>query len=70
MIYAFFVWIAFDNLGGPVVSSAYNHTGTIFAYAVAYDWGKGYSGMTPGYPNKVFLHACKEDEVKKRPKAK
>jgi mRNA export factor len=61
---------AFDNIGGPVVSSAYNHTGTIFAYAVSYDWSKGHSGMTPGYPNKVFLHACKDDEVKKRPKAK
>jgi mRNA export factor len=60
----------FDSLGGPVVSSAYNHNGTIFAYAVSYDWSKGHSGMTPGHPNKVFLHACKDDEVKKRPKAK
>lgn len=60
----------FDNLGGPITSSSYNHTGTIFAYAVSYDWSKGYSGMTPGHPNKVLLHACKDDEVKKRPKTK
>ena len=59
---------AFDNIGGPVVSTAYNHTGTIFAYAVAYDWSKGYTGMASGMMNKVFLHACKDEEVKKRPK--
>jgi len=58
----------FDNLGGPVVSTTYNHTGTIFAYAVAYDWSKGYTGMVSGMMNKVFLHACKDEEVKKRPK--
>ena len=63
-----FWYEAFDNIGGPVVSTAYNHTGTIFAYAVAYDWSKGYTGMVSGMMNKVFLHACKDEEVKKRPK--
>jgi len=38
------------------------------AYAVAYDWGKGYTGMTLDHPNKVLLHACKDEEIKKRPK--
>ncbi|EIN04812.1 Poly(A)+ RNA export protein [Punctularia strigosozonata HHB-11173 SS5] len=57
----------FDPCPGPVVASAFNRTGSIFAYAVSYDWSKGYSGMTAGHPNKILLHACKDDEVKKRP---
>ncbi|KAH9029831.1 Poly(A)+ RNA export protein [Lactarius pseudohatsudake] len=56
----------FDPCPGPVSSSAFNRTGTIFAYAVSYDWSKGHSGNTPGHPNKIMLHAVKDDEVKKR----
>ncbi|KZP13577.1 WD40 repeat-like protein [Athelia psychrophila] len=56
----------FDQAPGPVVATGFNHNGDIFAYAVSYDWSKGYAGMTSNLPNKVFLHACKEEEVKKR----
>ncbi|EJD06999.1 WD40 repeat-like protein [Fomitiporia mediterranea MF3/22] len=56
----------FEPVPGPISSTAFNRTGNIFAYAVSYDWSKGYTGMTPGHPNKIMLHACKEDEVKKR----
>lgn len=52
------------------MSSSYNRTGGILAYAVAYDWGKGYTGMTLDHPNKVLLHVCKDEEIKKRPKFK
>jgi len=51
---------------GPVAATAFNCDGSIFAYAVSYDWSKGYTGMTPGHPNKIMLHACKDEEVKKR----
>ena len=37
-----------------------------FAYALSYDWSKGYTGMTTNHPNKIMLHACKPEEVKKR----
>ena len=59
--------IAFDPSPGPIAATAFNKNGSIFAYAVSYDWSKGHSGMTPGHPNKIMLHACKEEEVKKRP---
>ena len=59
--------IAFDQAPGPISATAFNRNGSIFAYAVSYDWSKGYTGMTAGHPNKIMLHACKEDEVKKRP---
>ena len=61
------LFIAFDTAPGPISCTAFNRRGTIFAYAVSYDWSKGHSGMTSGHPNKIMLHACKEDEVKKRP---
>ena len=57
---------AFDSAPGPISCTAFNRTGNIFAYAVTYDWSRGHSGMTPNHPNKIMLHACKEDEVKKR----
>ncbi|KAA1467303.1 WD40 repeat-like protein [Dentipellis sp. KUC8613] len=56
----------FDMAPGPVTASTFNRNGTIFAYSVSYDWSKGHSGMTPGHPNKVMLHAVKDEEVKKR----
>ncbi|KZT67404.1 WD40 repeat-like protein [Daedalea quercina L-15889] len=57
----------FDPAPGPVPASCFNRTGSIFAYAVSYDWSKGHSGMTQGHPNKIMLHACKDDEVKRKP---
>ena len=61
---------SFDACPGPITATTFNRNGTIFAYAVSYDWSKGHSGMTPGHPNKLMLHACKEEEVKKRPAKK
>ncbi|KAJ6570297.1 WD40-repeat-containing domain protein [Mycena vulgaris] len=58
----------FEAAPGPISTTAFNRNGSIFAYAVSYDWSKGHSGMTPGHPNKLMLHACKDEEVKKRPR--
>ncbi|KAH0833290.1 WD40-repeat-containing domain protein [Lanmaoa asiatica] len=58
----------FEPTPGPISATTFNRNGTIFAYAISYDWSKGHSGMTPGHPNKLMLHACKEEEVKRRPK--
>ncbi|KAF8235778.1 Poly(A)+ RNA export protein [Tricholoma matsutake] len=51
---------------GPVSTTAFNRNGSIFAYAVSYDWHKGHSGMTTGQPNKLMLLACKDEEMKRR----
>ncbi|OCH95461.1 Poly(A)+ RNA export protein [Obba rivulosa] len=58
---------SFEPAPGPVPATCFSRTGSIFAYAVSYDWHKGHSGMTPGHPNKIMLHACKDDEVKRKP---
>ncbi|CAH7673536.1 WD40-repeat-containing domain protein [Phakopsora pachyrhizi] len=78
-------FIAFDNRGGPITSVSFNRTGAVFAYTVSYDWSQGHSGAhnpttagTTGagatnpstQPNKIMLHALKDDEIKKRPKAR
>lgn len=73
--------VAFDNRGGPITSVSFNRTGTVFAYTVSYDWSQGHSGAQSGtvanqqaavppasQPNKIMLHALKDDEIKKRPK--
>ncbi|KAF9484389.1 WD40 repeat-like protein [Pholiota conissans] len=56
----------FDAAQGSISTTAFNRSGSIFAYAVSYDWSKGHSGMTPGHPNKIMLHSCKDEEVRKR----
>ncbi|KAH7097429.1 polyA+ RNA export [Auriculariales sp. MPI-PUGE-AT-0066] len=59
---------AFNELGGPIAATSFNRDGSILAYAISYDWSKGYGAMKPDYINKIKLHAVKEDEVKPRPR--
>ncbi|KDR65382.1 hypothetical protein GALMADRAFT_232934 [Galerina marginata CBS 339.88] len=56
----------FDAAPGPISATAFNRNGSIFAYAVSYDWSKGHPGMTPRMPNKIMLHSCKDEEVGRR----
>ena len=58
----------YPEVGGTISSTAFNRTGDIFAYAISYDWSKGYSVNTPQLPNKVMLHPVQGDECKPRPK--
>ncbi|KAL8286993.1 hypothetical protein RQP46_003999 [Phenoliferia psychrophenolica] len=66
--YGTFSTAAFDDRGGPIASTSFNRSGTIFGYAVTQDWSSGHAGHTPGFVNKLMLHACKDEEVKKRAK--
>ncbi|ODV89109.1 hypothetical protein CANCADRAFT_3745 [Tortispora caseinolytica NRRL Y-17796] len=58
----------FPNLGAPVVASAFNSKGTIFAYAISYDWSKGYQFNRQDYPKTVRLHMVKDEDIKPRPR--
>ncbi|TVY57861.1 Nucleoporin, partial [Lachnellula suecica] len=53
-------------VGGPISATAFNHDGTVFTYAVSYDWHKGYAFNSPQHVNKVMLHATTDEEVKPR----
>ncbi|KAG0651951.1 Nucleoporin GLE2 [Hyphodiscus hymeniophilus] len=54
----------YPSVGGPISATAFNHSGKIFAYAVSYDWSKGYAFNTPGHVNKVMLHRTIDEECK------
>ena len=58
----------FPSVGGAISATAFNRDGGIFAYAVSYDWSKGYAHNTPQYPNKIMLHPTSDEECK--PKSK
>lgn len=58
----------YPEVGGTISSTAFNRNGNVFAYAVSYDWSKGYSHNSPQGVNKVMLHAVQADECKPRPK--
>jgi len=59
----------YPEVGGSICSTAFDRTGNIFAYAVSYDWSKGYAQNNAQYPNKIMLHPIQGDECKPRPKA-
>ena len=56
------------SVGGAVTATDFNRDGTLFAYAVGYDWSMGYAKNTPSYPTKLMLHPVKESEVRPRGK--
>ncbi|KAK3685783.1 WD40-repeat-containing domain protein [Podospora appendiculata] len=60
----------YPNVGGSITTTAFNKTGSIFAYATSYDWSKGFQGNNANYPTKVMLHPVQADECKPRPSTK
>jgi mRNA export factor len=58
----------YPEVGGTISATDFNRTGNIFAYAVSYDWSKGYQHNNAQYPNKIMLHPITGDECKPRPK--
>ncbi|KAF1350848.1 putative nuclear pore complex protein [Delphinella strobiligena] len=60
----------YPEVGGTISATDFNRTGSIFAYAVSYDWSKGYAHNNPQYPNKIMLHPVGPEECKPRPNSK
>ncbi|RKP33673.1 WD40-repeat-containing domain protein [Dimargaris cristalligena] len=53
-----------------ITCTSFNRDGTIFAYAIGYDWSKGYQNVPAGNPTKIMLSAVKDEDVKPRPAKK
>lgn len=54
----------------PRPAGAFNSSGSIYAYALSYDWSRGYAHYNPAtMKTYIMLHAVTEAEVKARPKA-
>jgi len=51
---------------GAISAAAFNSTGSIYAYAVGYDWSKGCNGHSPTYPRKLMLHSVDKNKVARK----
>ncbi|PVI08002.1 Poly(A)+ RNA export protein [Periconia macrospinosa] len=60
----------YPEVGGSITATSFSRDGNIFAYAISYDWSKGYSANNPQQPIKVKLHPILGDECKPRPGTK
>ncbi|KAM3164408.1 Nucleoporin GLE2 [Lachancea thermotolerans] len=58
----------FPSLKASIPVCNFNRNGSIFAYALSYDWSQGLMGNRPDYPNVVRLHAVTDEEVKEKKK--
>ncbi|TGJ82659.1 hypothetical protein E0Z10_g6097 [Xylaria hypoxylon] len=59
-----------DAAGTPpsaITTTAFNHDGSLFAYALGYDWSRGCAGNTQQTETKIMLHSVSEDDA--RPKS-
>eukprot|EP00922_Rhytidocystis_sp_ex-Travisia-forbesii_P051956 GHVS01077117.1.p1 GENE.GHVS01077117.1~~GHVS01077117.1.p1 ORF type:complete len:413 (+),score=61.70 GHVS01077117.1:178-1239(+) len=58
---------SFENVGAPIVDGKFHPEGTIFAYAISYDWHKGYDQPAMmNSQNKVLVHMMVEEDVRPR----
>ncbi|PVV04813.1 hypothetical protein BB560_000687 [Smittium megazygosporum] len=57
---------SFATMPSPVTSINFNRTGDLFAYAIGYDWHKGYKFSVPTDKKTIYLHTVTPDELKKK----
>jgi mRNA export factor len=49
----------------PITCGAFNADGSIYAYALSYDWSKGFQSYNPAQmPSYIHLHGTQEAEVR------
>mmetsp|Transcript_16791 Transcript_16791/g.23359 ORF Transcript_16791/g.23359 Transcript_16791/m.23359 type:complete len:329 (-) Transcript_16791:43-1029(-) len=58
----------FSKCPAPISATCWNMDGSIFAYAVSYDWFRGIEGYNANNKNFIFLHSTPEMEIKNRKK--
>ncbi|MCJ1484838.1 Poly(A)+ RNA export protein rae1 [Schaereria dolodes] len=56
----------YPSVGGAITATGFNRDGTLFAYAVSYDWSMGFAENKVGYKNGVMLHPVDGEECKPR----
>lgn len=57
---------AFPKAEGTISATAFSRDGSLFAYAISYDWSMGHSANTTQYPIKVMIHPVEDSEVRPR----
>ena len=62
---------AMAKANAPIPAGTFNRDGSIYAYAVCYDWSHGHAGHNPAAAQThILLHPTQEGEVKNRARAK
>jgi mRNA export factor len=56
----------FKKMSGPVSAGKFSADGSIYAYAVSYDWHKGQSGYDPNQKPRVYVHGVAQADVAPR----
>jgi mRNA export factor len=60
----------FNRMDQSITCSAFNRDGSIYAYAVCYDWSKGIEYYDKRKPNSIYLHAVQDGEIVPRKKSR
>ncbi|KAG5189817.1 WD40-repeat-containing domain protein [Tribonema minus] len=58
----------FPKQATTISTAAFSPDGSLYAYAVSYDWSQGVGGAQPGLPHEIKLHVVTDDEIKPRDK--
>lgn len=58
----------FPSMNASISCGTFNRNGSVFAYALSYDWHRGYMDNKPDYMNIIRLHATIDEEVKEKKK--
>eukprot|EP01113_Clastostelium_recurvatum_P025983 TRINITY_DN3119_c0_g1_i2.p1 TRINITY_DN3119_c0_g1~~TRINITY_DN3119_c0_g1_i2.p1 ORF type:complete len:345 (+),score=70.76 TRINITY_DN3119_c0_g1_i2:65-1099(+) len=56
----------FPRANQPISAAGFNSDGSIYAYAVSYDWSKGSEYYNASQPNHILLHPTTDLEIKTR----
>ncbi|KAI9014896.1 WD40 repeat-like protein [Gaertneriomyces semiglobifer] len=51
-------------VGMPITAAGFNAQGSIYAYAMGYDWGKGHTEHKQGSKVALMLYSCRDEDVK------
>ncbi|KAF3767704.1 WD40 repeat-like protein [Cryphonectria parasitica EP155] len=54
----------YPAVGGAITTTAFNRDGSLFLYAVGYDWALGFAANSPEYPVRLMVHRVAEEDVK------
>lgn len=56
----------FPRCAQPIPCGNFNHDGSLYAYAVSYDWSKGRQYLVQGAPNDICVHVVEKSEISPR----
>ena len=62
------VWKPANKANTAITATAFNRSGTMFAYAVGYDWSKGVEAYNPAFKTAIMIKPITDEQIKVKPK--